>query len=134
MDPADGTFTMDTGDYSPAALVFIDFTWRLSGVRQLPDGIEWNVRPPAAGITASYRRKLSSTRVAEIRYASGRAELLLNDRMIYATAGTIRLVTDAQGRLRSAAGVDATAGRVALTLASGQTRTIAVQPNVRSVL
>ena len=47
MDPVDGTFTKDTGDYSPAALVFLDFTWRLAGVRQVGDVLEWNVRPPA---------------------------------------------------------------------------------------
>ena len=134
MDPANGAFTMDTGDYSPAALVFVDFTWRLSGVRPSGDEIEWNVRPPAAGVSASYRRRLSPTRVVEIRYAAGRAELRLNDRVLYTTNGTIRLVTDAEGRLRSAVGSDAMPGRVVLTSASGQTRTIAVEPNVTSVL
>ena len=114
--------------------MFLDFTWRLAGVRQVGNVLEWNVRPPAAGISASYRLKLSPTRVAEIRYASGRAELLVNDRMQCATSGTIRLITDLDGRLHSAAGIDAKPGRVVLTLASGQTLTVAVQPNVVSIL
>ena len=134
MDPADGTFTKDTGDYSPAALVLLDFTWRLAGVRQLGDVLEWNVRPPAAGASASYRLKLSPTRVAEIRYASGRAELLLNDRLQCATSGTIRLVTDVDGRPHWAAGIDDKPGRVVLTFVSGQTITAEVQPNVVSIL
>ncbi|HSS99762.1 MAG TPA: hypothetical protein VLK33_22160, partial [Terriglobales bacterium] len=45
MDPVDGTFTNDTGDYSPAALAFLDFTWRLAGVRLVRNRLEWNVRP-----------------------------------------------------------------------------------------
>jgi hypothetical protein len=49
MDPVDGTFTEDLGDYSPAALCFTEFTWRLSGVSQTVDGLEWNVRPPEIG-------------------------------------------------------------------------------------
>ena len=134
MDPADGTFTEDTGDYSPAALVCLDFTWRLAGVRQLGDVLEWNVRPPAAGVSASYRLKLSPTRVAEIRYASGRAELLLNDRLQCATSGTIRLITDVDGRPHWAAGIDDKPGRVVLTFVSGQTITAEVQPNVVSIL
>src|SRR5262249_35889821 len=44
MDPLTGRFTPDRGNYSPAALVFVDFTWRLRGVRAVRDTLEWNVR------------------------------------------------------------------------------------------
>ncbi len=45
MDPLTGKFTqLDPGGYSPAALVFFDYTWRLSGVRLCEGLLEWNVR------------------------------------------------------------------------------------------
>ena len=52
MDPTDGTFTPDLRDYSPAALCFTEFTWRLSGVRRAGDllGMERQAaRAPRAG-------------------------------------------------------------------------------------
>ncbi len=55
MDPRDGIFTADTGDYSPAALVFMDFTWRLAGVRSVGDqfGVERSSAPSARPIQLS---------------------------------------------------------------------------------
>ena len=46
MDPLTGEFTrIDPSGYSPAALVFLDFTWRLGGPRVEREELEWNVRP-----------------------------------------------------------------------------------------
>jgi mannosylglycerate hydrolase MGH1-like protein len=129
LNPVDGTFTNDKGDYSPAALVFTDFTWRLSGVRRVDDGLEWNVRPPADGVRASFRLKLSPTQTAEIRYASGRAELLINDKLQYTTTGIVRFVTDLSGSPRSATGVAATLVRAVLERVSGQKIDASVEPN-----
>jgi hypothetical protein len=130
MDPVDGTFTSDKGDYSPAALVFTDFTWRLSGVRQVDETLEWNVRPPADGVRASFRLRLNPTRTAEIRYGSGRAELLLNGKRQYLTDGPVRLVTDLEGNLRSIAGIAATPIRAVLEHVSGRKIDVSVVPNI----
>jgi hypothetical protein len=134
MDPVDGMFTDDKGDYSPAALVFTDFTWRLSGVRQVDETLEWNVRPPADGVRASFHLKLSPTRTAEIRYASGRAELLLNGRRQYLTDRTVRLVTDLEGNPRSIVGIAATPVRVVLERVSGRKIDTSVEPNTTRAL
>lgn len=132
MDPVDGTFTNDTGDYSPAALVFMDFTWRLAGVRREGDGgqtLEWNLRPPAIGIRSRYRLKVSPTRIAEIRYADGRAELFLNDKLQYTTRSTVRLITDLDGNLQSATGIASTKTTAVLEHVLRRKTTVSVEPN-----
>ncbi len=105
MDPVDGTFTNDTGDYSPAALVFLDFTWRLAGVRQVGDTLEWNVRPANPNIRSTYRLQVSPTVNAEIQYESGHAELSINQKKLYRTVNIVRLITDLNGRLKRAVGI-----------------------------
>ena len=134
MDPVSGSFTSDKGDYSPAALVFLDFTWRLAGVRQVGDALEWNVRPPAAGVQSSFRLRLSPTRVAEMRYSSGRATLLLNGKPQYTVAGVVRVVTDAEGIARSVGGIADGTSRATLTHASGRTIELTVNPNERKAV
>jgi len=129
LDPVDGTFTNDTGDYSPAALAFLDFSWRLAGVREVDGGLEWNVRPPADGSRSSFRLKVSPTRIAEIRYASGRAELLLNDTVRFTTGSVGRLVTDLEGNARSLTGIAAKPSHAVLTAASGRRIDVVLQPN-----
>lgn len=129
MDPVDGTFTEDLGDYSPAALVFLDFTWRLSGVGQEGDALEWNLRPPADEVRSIFRLRVSPTRVAEIRYAAGRAELFINDDLQYTTSDTVRLVTDLGGEIRSVAGIASAETRVVLERPSGARIEFWVQPN-----
>jgi hypothetical protein len=130
MDPANGMFTNDQGDYSPAALVFVDFTWRLSGVRQTEDNLEWNVRPAAGSVRSSFRLKTTPTRTAEIRYASGRAELYLNDKLLYATGSIVRLVTDLEGNLRSATGIASAPTHVVLEHVSKRRSEFSLEPNV----
>ncbi len=128
IDPLTGTFTPDPGDYSPAALVFMDFTWRLSGVRQIQDSLEWNVRPSARA-HASYRLCLSPIRTAELRYTSGHAELFLNDKLLYRTSNTVRLETDLEGKLKSVAGIAAKTTHVVLRHVSGRERKFSIAPN-----
>ena len=134
MDPLDGTFTDDTGDYSPAALVFLDFTWRLSGVRQVENTLEWNVRPPEPGIHSSYRLQITSSKTAEIRYASGGAELFLNNTLLYRTSDVVRLVTDYDGKLQNGVGVASELSKVAVRNASGHEQKFSVQPNASLAL
>lgn len=129
MDPETGRFTSDKGDYSPAALVLLDFTWRLAGVRQVGETLEWNVRPPAQAVRSSFRLKVSPTRIAELRYASGRAELLVNDKVQYTTAGVVRLLTDLDGRAQSVTGIAESSSRLVLTQPSGRKIEVSLQPN-----
>ncbi len=129
LDPLDGTFTPDAGDYSPAALVFLDFTWRLSGVRRIENRLEWNLRPPAHATRSSYRLKLTPARTAEVRYASGHAELFLNEKLLYRTSSTFRLVTDLDGKLQSAAGIAPGTTSVLLRHASGRGQKFSIAPN-----
>ena len=133
MDPMNGTFTDDTGDYSPTALVFLDFTWRLAGIRQTGDRLEWNVRPPEPTIHSSYRLNVGSTKTAELRYSSGQAELLLNEKLLYRTRDTVRLVTDVDGKIESAVGIGRQTSHVSLQHVSGRQRKLSVEPNASVV-
>jgi hypothetical protein len=134
MDPVDGKFTNDTGDYSPAALVFLDFTWRLAGVRQVDDGLEWNVRPPAAGVQSTCQLKLAPTQSAEIRYTAGSAELFLNGKLRYKVSGVVRLVTDVDGTLRLAHGTGPKQVHAVVTSASGKKVDMVLDPNSTKAL
>jgi hypothetical protein len=129
MDPVDGAFTNDTGDYSPAALAFIDFTWRLAGVRRVDDGLEWNVRPPASSVRASFRLQVSPMRIAELRYSSGRAELRINDATVCTTGSVVRIVTDVEGTPRSLTGIAQAPVHATLTPLSGRGVDVSIDPN-----
>ena len=129
MDPMDGTFTQDLGDYSPAALCFTEFTWRLSGVRQTADRLEWNVRPPAPDVRARCRLRITPTSTAELRYAESGAELLLNDRVVYRTTATVRFVTDRSGKVLAAVGIGREQTRGSIRHVSGREHTFTVSPN-----
>jgi hypothetical protein len=98
MDPLTGDFTLDDpGGYSPAALVFLDFLWRSSGVRHRDDLIEWNVRPPAQGqIKIHYKGRLNAP--AELIYAGPTPELNISGKRIAQVSGLVRLLTTAGWR------------------------------------
>jgi hypothetical protein len=127
MDPVNGAFTSDKGDYSPAALVFIDYTWRFAGVRQIRESLEWNLTP--GDVRSRYRLQVSSTRTAEIQYAPGSAQAFLNGRLLYRTGNTVRLITDLDGNLQRVTGIAAAKTDVKLDLASGKSLRFPVEPN-----
>lgn len=129
MDPLTGEFTPDTGDYSPAALVFMDFTWRLAGVRQVERTLEWNVRPPAPSVSATYRLQVTPTKTAQIKYSAGQAELSLNDKVIWRARNVVRLTTDLDGEPWSVAGIAPTREKVVLEGPSNTNRKVTVEPN-----
>ena len=134
MDPVDGTFTDDTGDYSPAALVFLDFTWRLAGVKQVGKTLQWNVRPPARDITSSYRLRVWPTNMAELKYANGRAELFLNGKLLYQTDDAVRLVTDLDGKLMNGVGIASEKTHIKLRHPSGYVQKFSIEPNASMTL
>jgi len=129
LDPLTGVFTDDPPGYSPAALVLIDFTWRLAGVRKMDDHLEWNIRPSATHTRSSFRLRVNPTLTAEIRYEVGHAELYLNSRRILTTSSVVRLATTQGGELRTAVGIASERAAVALQAAGGKDRKFSIDPN-----
>jgi hypothetical protein len=130
MDPLTGVFTLDDpAGYSPAALVFLDFTWRLAGVRTVDDMLEWNIRPAFFAGATSFRLRVSSSSTAEVRYDAGSVTLLLNGRELCRTRNEVRLRTGRDGVIQSAVGIAPLRENISLEMVSGHERTFAIEPN-----
>jgi hypothetical protein len=136
MDPVSGMFSHeDAGGYSPAALVMVDFTWRLAGVVETPDEVQWNVRPGhAASNGASFRMRSDAGAMLELRYTPAGATLLRNGREIARlSGGAARVITDANGTTTALLGIHADPQRV--TLQRGRhKRTVHLSANQRVTL
>jgi hypothetical protein len=134
LDPVNGNFTIeDAPGYSPAALVMLDYTWRLAGVREEGDSLEWNVQPshPAAK-SAVFRMRTDAGRTAEIKYDRQGAKLSLANKLIARIeSGAARLVTDSGGVARELAGISERPQKIAIRLADGQRREVTPQANAR---
>jgi len=101
IDPVSGEFTKaDQPSYSPAALVMMDFTWRLAGVREEQEYMEWNARPGhSAAHTAHFTLPFGKSRTAAMTYDAKGATLSLDGRQLgRIESGVARLITDKQGR------------------------------------
>ena len=129
MDPLDGSFTIAESDYSPAALVFLDFTWRLAGICKQGGNLEWNVRPALENVRTTYTRKLSPTRTASLIYSNGTARMAINNRELCRTSSTVRLLTDDSGILKQATGIRDSSENVVLKVPSQRERKFSVKPN-----
>jgi hypothetical protein len=131
MDPITGEFTMkDPGGYSPAALVFCDFLWRLSGVREQDGMVEWNVRPPAVQGQSRFTRAIGAT-TAELRYDGSTGEVWIEGRRIALVEGEVRLVGTKSGELREAVGIADRLAAVTLFSPERSVRVFSVQGNAR---
>jgi hypothetical protein len=131
MDPLTGDFTKDSQGYSPAALVLIDYTWRLHGVRAANDSIEWNVRPWTERQRATFRLRVNPVTIAELKYEAGTAELRLNDQTLLRTSGTVRLITGQDGTLHEAIGISDQRTSAMLDRPGHARKKIAIEPNQR---
>jgi len=125
-DPLNGIFTEDVGNYSPTALVFMDFTWRLAGVRKNGDMLEWNIRPDKD--KATYALKCSKTVTAKIEYSNGIGSCYINNKKVAETKDAIRLLTDKAGKLHAVAGITDKAVHTNCYI-NGISRTFNVAPN-----
>jgi hypothetical protein len=131
MNPLTGEFTLaDPSGYSPAALVFLDFLWRLSGVRPQNGLLEWNIRPPASHGRSSFAAKISAT-TAELIYDGPHAELRVAGKRIAQVSGTVRLLTSPSGELQAAVGTAENDSVVTLRLPGRHTRALRIAPNQR---
>jgi hypothetical protein len=133
IDPSTGDFSQaDRPGYSPAALVMVDYTWRLSGIVEERDSLSWNLRPshPSAR-QATFTLATDDHRVAELRYsADGRAELRLDRKSVaILESGTVRLVTDKRGRPTALVGIDTQPQPIRLRYPGRPQRTVVVEPN-----
>jgi hypothetical protein len=137
LDPLTGEFTREgPPNYSPTALLMLDYTWRLAGVREEGDSLEWNLRfgHPAAR-SAFFRMRTDANRAAEIRYDRRGAELRLAGKLLgRVDSGVARLVTDSRGLPRELVGISEQPQKVAIRLADRPQREVELQPNARIAL
>jgi hypothetical protein len=132
MDPLDGVFSSQgSPNYSPVSLVLIDYTWRLAGVREDFDTLDWNVRPghPAAE-SARFHVRTNAGRDAEMRYDARGADLSLGGKpLARIESGAVRLVTNPSGVPQALVGISQQPQKIALRLANRQPRAVVVRPN-----
>jgi hypothetical protein len=130
LDPVSGecTKTGDPGGYSPAALVLLDFIWRLHGVRRDGERIEWNCRPPAqsAKTVASIKTPRGT---AELQHASDGSVLSVSGTPMLRVFGTARIVTDLSGKPIAITGTADASAEVRLVWPSGKEQKITIAPN-----
>ena len=131
MDPLTGAFTQgDAPGYSPAALVMMDYTWRLAGVCEAADGLWWNVRPGhAAANKATFRLPTDGGKVAAMVYDGRGAELSLDGAVIGRIDGLARLVSDKAGKAVAVVGISDKGEKVAMHLAGQPVRHMTVLPD-----
>jgi hypothetical protein len=132
LDPLTGEFTHEgPPNYSPTALLMFDYTWRLAGVREEGDSLEWNVRfgHPAA------RSALFRSGAAEIRYDRRGAELRLAGKSLgRIDSGIARLVTDSRGMPKELVGITEQPQNITIRLSERPHREVELQPNARIAL
>lgn len=137
LDPISGKFiTAGEPNYSPAALVMIDYIWRLAGVREDVDSIEWNVRAdyPAAR-SALFRLRTDSARTAEMQYDKTGAELRFAGKVIARIeSGTARLITDSTGVPKALVGISDRPQEVLIRLKGETARHVTVRGNEQVAL
>jgi hypothetical protein len=136
MDPLTGEFTQ-TGarGYSPAALVMIDYTWRLSGVREEGEALEWSARPQHASAQgAQFSVRTDEGRSAEMLYSMARdrpvATLRLNGReLARIEGGAARLITRRSGEPVALLGIHTETQTVRVQLAGRREHAYTIAPN-----
>jgi hypothetical protein len=132
LDPLTGIFTQaDAPNYSPAALVLVDFTWRLAGVREEGDTLEWNIRPGHACARGSeFSVKFAETHRATLRYDERAVTLSVDERPIARfESGIARLVTDKLGRPQSLIGISEHVETISLSRDLRPSRQLILRPD-----
>lgn len=137
LDPLNGEFTRDAaGNYSLAALLMLDYTWRLAGVREEAGSIEWNVRPGhAAAQSAVFRMQTDAGRTAEMKYDRQGAELRLGGKVLgRIDSGTARLITDGGCVPKALVGIGEQPQNAVIALAGRPAQKLVLTKNARVTL
>ncbi|HTB66853.1 MAG TPA: hypothetical protein VK727_11525 [Steroidobacteraceae bacterium] len=133
-DPRTGRFTASgPPGYSPAALVMIDFTWRLAGMCEAGRQLNWHIRPghPAA-MGARFTLRTDTKRRAQLVYDSHGADLSLDGRWLgRIEGGAARLVTGESGALLALISIDERAQQLRLLTPGRPVRTLRLEPEAR---
>jgi hypothetical protein len=134
MDPLTGKFsTEDPGGYSPAALVMLDYTWRLHGVRRTKDHLEWNCHPPENARKTTF--SLPTPRgVARLEHSAEGSALSLAGKPLVRVNGAARVVTDAYGKAQRIVGIVGETVDVKLSWADGRITAHRIEPNAQRAL
>ncbi|MFY8092153.1 MAG: MGH1-like glycoside hydrolase domain-containing protein [Niveispirillum sp.] len=138
MDPDTGIFTHgeDHPNYSPTALVMVDYTWRLIGVVEEPGTLYWNIRPRhKAAQGARLSLPLDGGGSASVTYDAMGADLTLSGRpLARVEGGAARLITAKDGSGIGLLGISPQAQRVTLLLPGRAARHFNLKPNQRLTL
>ena len=131
MNPDTGIFTPeDLPNYSPAALVMIDYTWRLAGIVEEDDTLNWNVRPGhAAARDATFRLPTDLRTTASLIYDGTGADLKLSGKPVGRIDGVARLITDKTGKQAALVGISETPENITLHLTHHAARKLTIKPN-----
>jgi hypothetical protein len=130
LNPVTGELTQgDLPNYSPACLVFYDFTWRLAGVCEEREQLHWNVRPQCAAAEGAQFTLPLKGAMARMSYQGHAAKLDLNGRTLADVEGTARLVTDKAGTPLALVGVSAHTEPVEMRLHGIAPRKVSIEPN-----
>jgi hypothetical protein len=134
IDPLNGVFTKeDAPNYSPSALVMVDYTWRLAGVCETLDALHWNIRPghPAAE-SARFHMRTDAGQDVEMRYDSLGVSLSFAGKPLgRIESGAVRLVTNKTGEPQSLLGISEQQRKVRIQLSDRVTQELSVLPNQR---
>jgi hypothetical protein len=133
-DPHDGRFTPgDPPGYSPAALVMVDFTWRLAGVCESGRQLHWNVRPgEPVSQGAKFSVRTDRGHRTQLRYDSQGADLSVDGRWIgRLEGGAGRLVTAESGAILALVSIDERVQTLRLRRPGRPMREFALIPDAR---
>jgi mannosylglycerate hydrolase MGH1-like protein len=130
-DPQTGRFTAgDPPGYSPAALVMVDFTWRLAGICESGRHLHWNVRPGhAVSQGAHFSVRTDAGHRAQMIYDAHGAQLSMDGRtLLRLEGGAARVITTESGRLHSLMGIDEKEQHLRVLLPGAPARNLNLSP------
>jgi hypothetical protein len=136
IDPRTGAYTAgDNPGYSPSALVMVDYTWRLIGVREESDQLHWNIRPHHPAAQGAKLAAKVGRETASIEYSDRGADLHLSGQLIgRIEGGSARLITDGKGKPLSLLGIDVAKQRGAIRFPGAPRKPFILAANQRMAL
>jgi hypothetical protein len=136
-DPLNGRFSASgPSGYSPAALVMVDFTWRLAGVCEAEGQLHWNVRPGhAASQGAQFTLRTDAKHRAQMVYDQQGADLHLDGKRLgRIEGGSGRLVTGRFGQFLSLVSIDEHPQQLRVLMPQRPVRALRLEPGSRITL